>query len=59
MAGTEKPRADRLQTRRQKQQSKRERTGDTPQALAERAKRSKRYDADALQKLGERTGLYC
>ena len=58
MAATEKAKADRAQKRREKQQAERERTGDTPQAIAERAKSKKEYDADALKKLGERTGVY-
>ena len=58
MAGTEKEQAGRRQKRRAKQQAKRERTGDTPEAAAERAKTAKQYDDDALRKLGERTGVY-
>ena len=58
MPGTEKEKAGRLQKRRAKQQAKRERTGDTPEAAAERAKSAKQYDDDALRKLGERTGVY-
>jgi hypothetical protein len=59
MAGTEKPKADRHQKRREKQLQKRERTSDTPEAVAERAKAAgKEYDPDALKKLGERTGVY-
>jgi hypothetical protein len=59
MAGTEKPKADRRQKRRAKQQAEREHTGDTPEAVAERAKAAgKQYDAEALKKLGERTGVY-
>jgi hypothetical protein len=57
-AETDKAKTGRLQKRREKQQVKREQTGDTPQAAAERAKRSKEYDEDALKKLGERTGTY-
>ena len=56
MAETDKPKTGRLQKRREKQQKDRERTGDTPQAAAERAKQAKQYDEDALRKLGERTG---
>ena len=55
---TDKPKADRHHKRRDKRQAERERTGDTPQAIAERAKTAKQYDQAALQKLGERTGLY-
>ena len=58
MAETEKAKAGRLKKRRDKQQAKRERTGDTPEATAERAKSEKQYDEDALKKLGERTGTY-
>jgi hypothetical protein len=38
MAEAEKPKAGRLKKRREKQQKDRERTGDTPQAAAERAR---------------------
>ena len=58
MAETEKAKADRLHKRREKRQTKREQTGDTPEAVAERAKRTKEYDEDALKRFGERTGLY-
>jgi hypothetical protein len=58
MAETEKARADRLRKRREKQSAKRNRTGDTPEAAAERAKNAKQYDADRLKQLGERTGVY-
>jgi hypothetical protein len=61
MAETEKEKAGRLQKRREKQQAKRERTGDTPQAAAERAQRTKsgkQSDEDRLKDLGERTGVY-
>ena len=61
MAETEKEKAGRLQKRREKQQAKRERTGDTPEAAAERAKRAKsgeRSADDHLRELGERTGVY-
>ena len=58
MAGTEKPKVDRHQKRREKRQAERERTGDTPQAVAERGRSTKQYDEDALKKLGERTGVY-
>jgi hypothetical protein len=58
MAETDEPKVGRLQKRREKKQIKRERTGDTPQATAERAKSTKQYDEDALKKLGERTGTY-
>jgi hypothetical protein len=58
MAETENPKADRLAKRREKKRIKRERTGDTPQQIAEREKSAKQYDEDALRKLGERTGVY-
>lgn len=58
MAETEKAKAGRLKKLREKRQLKRERTGDTPQAAAERAERAKQYDEDALKKLGERTGTF-
>ena len=58
MAGTEKPKADRHQKRREKQQAERERTGDTAEAIAERAKTAKQYDEERLKQLGERTGVY-
>jgi hypothetical protein len=50
MAETEKEKAGRLQKRREKQQAKRERTGDTPQAEAERRKQAEEYDADTMKK---------
>ena len=58
MAETEKEKAGRLQKRREKQQAKREKTGDTPEAAAERAKSADKYDEDRLRQLGERTGVY-
>ena len=58
MAESEKEKTGRLQTRREKQQAKRERTGDTPQAAAQRAKSGKQSDEDRLKDLGERTGVY-
>ncbi len=61
MAESEKEKAGRLQKRREKQQAKRERTGDMPQAAAERAERAKsgkQSDEDRLKDLGERTGVY-
>ena len=59
MAETDKPKADRHQNRREKQEAKRERTGDTPEAVAERANGGKKeYDEERLKKLGERTGVY-
>jgi hypothetical protein len=56
MSETDKAKTGRLQKRREKKQRERERTGDTPQAAAEHAKRAKQYDEDAMKKLGERTG---
>ena len=58
MAEAEKPKAGRLKKRREKQQKDHERTGDTPEATAERAKKAKQYEEDYLKKLGERTGVY-
>jgi hypothetical protein len=61
MAETDKPKAGRLQKRREKQQDRREQTGDTPQAAAERAKSAKsgkQSDEERLRDLGERTGVY-
>jgi hypothetical protein len=50
MAESEKEKAGRLKRRHEKQQAKRERTGDTPQAEAERRKQHKEYDADEMKK---------
>jgi hypothetical protein len=50
MAETEKEKAGRLQKRREKKQTERERTGDTPEAKAERRKQSEEYDADTMKK---------
>ena len=53
MAEAEKPKTGRLQKRREKQQKDRERTGDTPQAAAERAKGTTgapEYDPDTMKK---------
>jgi hypothetical protein len=60
MAETAKEKASRLQKRRAKEQAKRERTGDTPEATAEgHSKRVKDpYDPNRLRQLGERTGLF-
>jgi hypothetical protein len=57
MDETAKAKADRLEKRREQRQAKRERTSDTPQAATERAKSTKQYDADALKRIGGRTGL--
>jgi hypothetical protein len=61
MAESEKHKAGRLQKRRERQQAKRARTGDTPEAAAERARRAKSGEQcaeDRLRELGERTGVY-
>ena len=58
MAETAKEKAGRLQKRREQQRAKRERTSDTPEAAAERARSKKEYDEDRLRQLGERTGVY-
>jgi hypothetical protein len=58
MAKTRDAKADRLQKRREKERAKRDRTGDTREAAAERARNAKQYDEDRLRQLGERTGVY-
>jgi hypothetical protein len=58
MAESKKDKAGRLQQRRDKQQAKREKTSDTPEAAAERHKSEKASDKDRLQQLGERTGVF-
>jgi hypothetical protein len=58
MAESEKEKAGRLQRRREKQQAENEKRGDTPEAVAERAKAAGKYDPDRLRQLGERTGVY-
>ena len=53
MAESKKAKPGRLQKRRETQRAKHERTGDTPQAEAERRKQNKQgkeYDADAMKK---------
>jgi hypothetical protein len=50
MPETENAKAERLQKRREKQRAKRERTGDTPEAAAERAAKAKQYDDRAAKK---------
>jgi hypothetical protein len=51
MAENEKAKVGRLQKRRETQQAKHERTGDTPQAEAEkRRKQDKDYDADEMKR---------
>jgi hypothetical protein len=58
MAETRKPKAGRLQKRREQREVERERTSDTPQAAAEHSKTKKQYDEDRLRNLGERTGIF-
>jgi hypothetical protein len=59
MAETKKPKAGRLQKRREKQDAERERTSDTSQAVAELSKtKQQQYDEDRLRSLGERTGIF-
>ena len=58
MAESKKEKAGRLQQRREKQQAKREKTNDTPEAAAERHKSGNASDKDRLQQLGERTGVF-
>jgi hypothetical protein len=60
MAETAKEKASRLQKRRAKQQAQRERTGNTPEAIAEgHSKRVKdAYDPNRLRQLGEHTGIF-
>jgi hypothetical protein len=59
MAETEKPKAGRRQKRREEEQAKRARTGDTPEATAEHSKGPKQeYDPDKLEQLGQRTGVF-
>jgi len=61
MAESEKQKAGRLKKRREKQQAKRDQTGETPQAASERdklARSGKQSDEDRLQQLGERTGIF-
>jgi hypothetical protein len=51
MAESEEAKAGRLRKRRENQQAKRERTGDTPQAEAEqRRKQDKEYDAEEMKR---------
>ncbi len=53
MAEPGKAKAGWLEKWREKRQLRRERTGDTPQAMAERQRMAKQYDEDALKKIGE------
>jgi hypothetical protein len=53
MAEAEKPKAGRLKKRGEKQQKDHERTGDTPQAAAERARgatSAPEYDVETMKK---------
>jgi hypothetical protein len=50
MAESEKAKANRLEKAREQRRVKRERTGDTPEAKAERRKPSQEYDADEMKK---------
>jgi hypothetical protein len=52
MVESKKPKAGRDQKRREEQQAKHERTGDTPQAEAKRRKQAQAqdYDADLMKK---------
>jgi hypothetical protein len=56
MAESEKLKASRLEKQREKRRLKREQTGNTPQAEAERRKQGKEYDEDAAKK-GTGTGV--
>lgn len=59
MAEPKKPKAGRLQKRREKQDAERERTGDTSQAAAVHSKtKQQQYDEDRLRSLGERAGIF-
>jgi hypothetical protein len=50
MAESEKAKAKRLEKLREERRLKRERTGDTPEAEAERREQGKEYDGDAAKK---------
>ena len=50
MAESKKEKAGRLQQRREKQQAKREKTNDTPEAAAERRKQPTEFDERTLKK---------
>jgi hypothetical protein len=50
MAESEKAKAHRLEKAREARRLKREKTGDTPEAEAERRKQATEYDADTMKK---------
>jgi hypothetical protein len=50
MAESQKAKAQRLEKAREARRLKRERTGDTPEAVAERRKEVQEYDADTVKK---------
>jgi hypothetical protein len=50
MAESQKAQANRLEKAREQRRVKREQTGDTPEAKAERRKQGKEYDADEMKK---------
>jgi hypothetical protein len=49
MAESEKAKASRLQKAREKRRQKREQTGDTPEAIAERREQVQEYDAETMK----------
>ena len=49
MAESQKAKANRLEKARDQRRRKREQTGDTAEATAERRKQSKEYDADEMK----------
>ena len=49
MTESEKAKADRLEKARERRRIKREQTGDTAEAKAERRKETAEYDADAMK----------
>jgi hypothetical protein len=50
MAETQKAKTNRLEKAREKRNAKREQTGDTAEAKAERRKPASEYDADEMKK---------
>jgi hypothetical protein len=50
MAESQKAKAHRLEKAREQRRVKREQTGDTAEAKAERGRQSKEYDADEMKK---------
>ncbi len=56
MAEADKGKLGRLRRWREAQRLKRERKGDTPQAMAERRRKAQEYDEDTLRKIGEGAG---